>query len=82
MNDEQLEYILEAFKLNNNDCVLDTKSFHLKSDHNLFCVSFFVNDSYWIIREKGKDKIIVVNKNIDVEKLINEIKEKITSLKN
>lgn len=75
MNDEQLELIIKAFKLNGNDFELNTKSFSIKSDHNLFSISFLVNNDFYIYRNKGEKEDIHVNKMIDINKLIEEIKE-------
>ena len=74
MTDEQLQIILDAFTLNGNDFELSTESFHIVSDHNFFRVSFFINDKFLIYRTKGENEKIQVDKRLDIEKLLNEIK--------
>ena len=82
MNDEQLELILKAFQLNNNDIALSTKSFNIVSDHNLFRICFTVNDKFLIYRTQGKREKIQIDKRLDIEKFMNEIQEKINILEN
>jgi LEA14-like dessication related protein len=75
MNDEQLELIIKAFKLNENDFSLETPSFSITSDHNLFRICFTVNGKFLIYKTKGRREKIQVDKRLDVEKFMNEIKE-------
>lgn len=73
MNDDDLKLIFSAFKLNNNEFVLELPNFRIVSDHNIASVSFFVNDLI-IYREKGENKNITVNKNINIKELLTEVK--------
>jgi hypothetical protein len=79
MNDEDLELIIKAFQLKGNDFELSTSSFHIVSDHNLFRICFTVNNDFLIYRTKGKRERIQVDKRINVNKLMEEIKEIIES---
>ena len=74
MNDEQLQLILDSFAKNNNEFVLETENFRIVSDHTLFRVSFLVNDEFVICRTKGENEDIMVSPNLDISKMMFEIK--------
>lgn len=85
MNEKKIKLILKAFQLNGNDFKLETPSFVIINDHNLFVVSFYNNndddDKILIYKNKtkGKNKKIKVDKKLDVDKLMKEIKKVIDS---
>lgn len=82
MNDEQLELICKAFQLNNNSSELSTKSFHIMNESNYFRFCFTINNKLLIYKTKGKREKLIIDKRIDIEKLMNEIQEKINILEN
>lgn len=75
MNSKDLEMIIKAFQLNGNEFELSTSSFNIVSDHNLFRICFTVNNNFLIYRKKGKREKIQVDKRLNVNKLMEEIKE-------
>lgn len=73
MEEKQFDLICKVFKLNKNDFELNTTSFRIISDHNMFRLSFDINEEYHIIKDsKG---ISVIGK-LDIEKLVFELAEK------
>ena len=75
MNDDELSVIFEIFKRSENKTEIQLPSFRIVSDHNIFSISFTINDNLFISREKGKTRPIFISRGIDTECLMAEARE-------